>query len=236
MFDSHAHYSLVKNKSEVFTQYLEICVDPLYSSRYLFSTPYVAVGWHPLYLPALNQFSDSMNVLERLISNQDVSVLGEIGFDNRFKNADLQKKYFVTQWELAYNHNLPVSIHLVKSTQAFQQALNTLPSLRFVMHGFSGNLELAEWVVKKGGLIGVGPQLLNPNNHKLARVVNGLSIESLVIETDWPFVGGLKDQYTPTTLLFKLTSEIARIKTLSFKEADKILSHNALQFVGSSHV
>jgi len=236
MFDSHAHYSLELNLSESLKPRLEICVDPYYFSQYSFSSPHLGVGWHPLYLPALNYFNDSMSFLERLISNHDVSVLGEIGFDNRLKNDQLQSKYFEAQWVLAYSLNMPVSVHLVKSTQCFQRALNLLPSHRFVMHGFSGNLELAEWVVKNGGLIGVGPQLLNPKNHKLRRVVNGVSIASLVIETDWPFVGGLKDQYSPTTLLFKLTEEIARIKTLSFKEADKILTHNALQFIGSNHV
>lgn len=230
MFDSHAHYSIGTIATSLNYPALDVCVDPFYFSTSSFNLIH-AVGFHPLYLPADNQFTPSMAHLEMLIHSKSLIAIGEIGLDARLVNSSLQQQFFQAQWEMACEYDLPISIHLVKSTQVFQRALKSLPKQQFIIHGFSGQIDLARWVVAQGGFIGIGTQLLNPSNKKLLRVVKELPIESMLVETDWPFVSHqLKMKSNPHEILARITSKIARIKKLNWQETDKILTLNAIHF------
>ena len=142
MFDSHAHYSLSSSSSPIKYPALDVSVDPLYFSRSHSNLIYAA-GYHPLYLPAITQFQSALDHLDLLIRSKSIQAMGEIGFDSRFIHIDLQSMYFNAQWELACFYDLPISIHLVKSTRIYQQALSSLPHNDFVIHGFSGHIDLA---------------------------------------------------------------------------------------------
>ena len=72
---------------------------------------------------------------------------------------------------------------------------------------------------------------MNSSNKKIHRIVRELPIDSLLIETDWPFVSkSLNNDLSAYEILERITLRIAEIKNIKPNEADKILTLNASNF------
>ena len=74
---------------------------------------YAAIGIHPS--DSKNALKDDLDNIEKLLTNNKVIAVGEIGLDyywDKEENIKLnQKEYFIKQIELANKYNLPISIH-----------------------------------------------------------------------------------------------------------------------------
>lgn len=210
---------------------LKIFQDQAISQQYFPQTIYPAIGLHPWFLPdSEQQILAQLTELEDLMdSNREVFVaIGEIGLDYhpKIKVAHpLQLKAFQLQLQLAERWQLPVSIHAVKSHPAVQQSLKQFPKVKGVIHGFYGSLELAKSYVKLGFKIGIGPVLCRQGSNKLVNVVQGLALEEVVLETDFPNTTQYGIQQ-PADIIW-IAKKVAEIKRLPLSVVQSICDQTA---------
>ena len=122
-------------------------------------------------------------------SNRRLVAIGEIGLDYHWDVTfkEQQHEALREQMRWAEQYHLPVMIHSRDATEDTLKILREFPSVKGVMHCFSGSHEVAEQVVKMGYYLGIGG-VLTFKNCKLAEHLVGIPLEALVLETDAPYM------------------------------------------------
>lgn len=122
-------------------------------------------------------------------SNPRLVAIGEIGLDYHWDVSfkEQQHEALREQMRWAEQYDLPVMIHSRDATEDTLNILREFPSVKGVMHCFSGSHEVAEQVVKMGYYLGIGG-VLTFKNCKLAEHLEGIPLEALVLETDAPYM------------------------------------------------
>lgn len=145
-----------------------------------------AYGLHPLYLR--QHAPGDVDSLSSWCDAHAAVAIGEIGLD--FHTGDLnpalQRNYFTRQLALARELGLPVIVH---ARQALEEVILTLrrhPGLHGVVHSFSGSVEQAHRLWQLGFLIGIGGPVTYERAQRLRRIVAGMPIEHLLLESDAP--------------------------------------------------
>ena len=154
---------------------------------YRYPTIYMTAGFHPD--EADNVTDKDLEDLERIIvTNKKIIGIGEIGLDyyHNDMNKEKQKEIFVKQIELAEKYDLPIVIHSRESIQDVYDILKEHHA-RGVIHCFSGSLEMAKLFIDLGFYLGIGG-VLTFKNSKLKEVVQELSLDNIVLETDSPYL------------------------------------------------
>ena len=115
--------------------------------------------------------------------------IGEIGLDYHWDTTfkEQQHEALREQMRWAEQYHLPVMIHSRDATEDTLKILREFPSIKGVMHCFSGSHEVAEQVVQMGYYLGIGG-VLTFKNCKLAEHLVGIPLEALVLETDAPYM------------------------------------------------
>ena len=115
--------------------------------------------------------------------------IGEIGLDYHWDvtfKAE-QQEALREQMCWAEQYHLPVMVHSRDAVEDTLKILREFPSVRGVMHCFSGSHEVAEQVVKMGYYLGIGG-VITFKNCKLAEHLVGIPLGRLVLETDAPYM------------------------------------------------
>lgn len=115
--------------------------------------------------------------------------IGEIGLDYHWDTTfkEQQHEALREQMRWAEQYNLPVMIHSRDATEDTLNILREFPSIKGVMHCFSGSHEVAKQVIDMGYYLGIGG-VLTFKNCKLAEHLVGIPLERLVLETDAPYM------------------------------------------------
>lgn len=149
----------------------------------------MAIGVHPWFAEHLP--SNWLDMLHQLLTQYPHAWLGEIGLDRRHTPPSLSQQLdiFTTQVTLAQQHQRPIIVHNVGTTEVICRVLR---ENRFtqggIAHAFSGSLEEAKQLIDCGLLIGIGSLLFNPNAKKVRIAATQLPAEHIVFETDSPFM------------------------------------------------
>lgn len=154
---------------------------------YRYPTIYMTAGFHPD--EADNVTDKDLEDLEKIIvTNKKIIGIGEIGLDyyHNDMNIEKQKEIFIKQIELAEKYDLPIVIHSRESIQDVYDILKCHHA-RGVIHCFSGSLEMAKLFIDLGFYLGIGG-VLTFKNSKLKEVVQELSLDNIVLETDSPYL------------------------------------------------
>ena len=189
---------------------------------------YVTIGYHP-------ECADSVTLkdidyLKSLLGEKKIIGIGEIGLDYHYTkdNKDKQLWLFEEQLKIAEYLNLPVVIH---SRDATMDTINTLKKydVNGIIHCFSGSLEIANIYIKMGFLLGIGG-VVTFKNSKLKDVVKEISVDSIVLETDSPYLAPVpyRGKINSSKYLEFIAKFIAEIKNISVEELAEITSENAL--------
>lgn len=128
-------------------------------------------------------------IAERPIPYKGLIAIGEIGLDYHWDVTfkEQQHEALREQMRWAEQYHLPVMIHSRDATEDTLKILREFPTVKGVMHCFSGSHEVAEQVVKMGYYLGIGG-VLTFKNCKLAEHLVGIPLEALVLETDAPYM------------------------------------------------
>lgn len=153
---------------------------------------FAAVGIHPHEASSLTD--DAWQELRRLAQHPRVVAIGEIGLDyyRDLSPRSIQQAAFRRQLALAAELGLPVIIH---DRDAHEDVLAILGQWRaeghdlpILFHAFSGDLGIAQRVLKLGGYIAIGGPVTFTNARRLPAMLPQLPLERLVVETDCPYL------------------------------------------------
>lgn len=196
---------------------------------------YVAVGIHP------HEVKDiavaTYDELREMASREKVVAYGEIGLDF-FRNLSprqVQIERFGEQLELAEETNLPVIIH---DRDAHQETLDLLGCrqgrLSGVIHCFSGDVAVAGKCLDLGFLISVPGTVTFDKAEELRKVVQYVPIESLLIETDAPYLAPQphRGKRNEPAFVAHTAAKIAELKGLSVEEVGSRTTENAQALFG----
>ncbi len=152
---------------------------------------YAAAGVHPH--EARLATNSHYEMLSRLAGHPKSLGWGEIGLDYHYDYSprDVQQRVFTEQLELARAARKPVILHC---REAWPGCLGLLErywrtsGLGGILHCFSGTLEEARQGIDMGFLVSFAGNLTYPKAENLRKIAAVLPMESLLIETDSPFL------------------------------------------------
>ena len=103
-----------------------------------------------------------------------------------------------------------------------------------VIHCFSGSAELAKEYVKMGYYIGVGGVVTFKNSRVLKEVVKAIPLESIVVETDCPYLAPTphRGKRNTSAYLPLVIEEISRLKGITAEEVENATYENARRLYG----
>ena len=152
---------------------------------------YAAVGIHPEDLATVKDDS-YLDQLAAWAAHPKVVAIGEIGLDYYWKEnepREVQLKRLRQQVDLARQVHLPVVIHDREAHgDALAFFLNEGQGVPTVFHCFSGSLELARELWKRGIYTGFGGSSTFKNSKKVRAVLAACPAELLLFETDCPYL------------------------------------------------
>ncbi len=195
---------------------------------------YASVGIHP---HVSGEVDDTdLSTLRGLAERAGVVALGEMGLDfyRDLSPRALQIEVFRRQLAIARELNLPVIIH---DRDAHEEVMDLLErearGLRVVMHCFSGDTEMAAECVRRGYLLSIAGPVTYPNS-SLVEVVRSVPLDSLLIETDSPYLPPVphRGKVNEPALVRLVAERIAAIKGISPREVGRATTQNALSVFG----
>ena len=254
IFETHAHYDddrFSKDQKELLTSGLSAAgvdrvmnvaadiesVDTTNELSLKYDNVYAALGIHPSDTGGLDE-TGMEHIKELARSNKKVRAIGEIGFDYHYEGYDRaeQEKWFIRQIELAKEVSLPVIIH---SRDAAADTMRVIKEhytgsgskTNGVIHCFSYSAEEALKYIELGFMIGVGGVVTYKNGRKLKEVVEIIPAESIVLETDSPYLAPEphRGESNSSLNLPYIVRAVADIKGLSIDETERITYENAMR-------
>jgi TatD DNase family protein len=192
---------------------------------------YATVGFHPH--DAKDLTDKPLKEIEKLAQHEKVVAIGEIGLDF-YRNLSPQKdqiKAFKKQIDLAKRLKLPIVVHV---RDAWEDAIKVLKeseaeSVGGILHSFSGNAEQAKRTLDMGFHLGLNGTLTYPNS-RAAKVVADLPLESIVVETDCPFLAPVphrRNRNQPAYVKFVLQRLAELFSPLTFEDVERVTTLNA---------
>lgn len=197
---------------------------------------YQTVGVHPH--DAKGVPADYLEQLVSLSKSPKVVSIGEIGLDYYydFSPREQQKKVFVEQIELANSLKLPYVIHQRDAMGDTLEILNKFskPQYGAVFHCYSGSLETAKELIRKGFMISIGGPVTFKNAKKTVEVVKGISLEHLLVETDCPYLTPepYRGKVNYPHFVKHVIEKIALLKNIPPQVVAEKTSQNSIDFFG----
>ena len=246
-FDSHAHYDqrrFAEDQKELLAsmadhgigRIMNIGCDPESSLKSVrlaeeYDFIYAAVGSHP---------DDAANVddvlVERyrnLAGREKVMAIGEIGLDYYYEDVPRakQQEAFRKQMALAAELDMPVIIHQRDAYEDALKIVDEFPTVKGVFHCFSGSLEYAKEVVKRGYYMGFTGVITFKNARKAVEVAQWAPLDKLLLETDCPYMAPepYRGRRSDSTMIPKMAEKIAELRGLSVEQVAKLTRENALR-------
>ena len=195
---------------------------------------YAAVGWQPEEWESWTCESEAL--LRSLAAHPKCVAIGEIGLDYYWdkEHKEIQYEMFVTQLELALALDMPVIIH---DREAHEDCLNISgrsPALRGVFHCYSGSVEMARELVRRGWYLGFDGPVTYKNARKALEVLEWCPLERILVETDSPYLTPVpfRGKRNDSTKLRYIVEKIAEIKGLGAGAVARATSENASRLFG----
>lgn len=189
----------------------------------------VAPGVHP---QAATCWSDATaRALESLLTTEGPVAIGEIGLDALVDvPAEVQEVALRGQLRLAVAAGLPLLIHCRRASERLLRILDEEDASRVggIFHAFSGSVETARAVVRRGFAIGFAGTVTYPEARRAPAVLRALPEEWIVVETDAPDLPPHPYRGRPNRpeLLPHIGACVATMRGWSVEEARRITTAN----------
>jgi len=187
--------------------------------------------------------------LDGLLAEPEVIACGEIGLDYYHEGAphETQKAIFVRQMEIAAARRRPILIHCRPKdgdNACWDDCLGLIAEhwgpkgIGGILHCFSGELEHAERAIELGFLISFAGHLTYPKAQPLRDVATQLPLDSLLVETDAPFLAPIPNRgqrnepawvaHTATTLAALHGIPVEELASVTTKNFSRLFSLDAI--------
>lgn len=193
---------------------------------------YTAIGTHP-HDARLHDDAADKRIRDLIGRSSRVIAWGEIGLDFHYDNSprDVQMAVFRRQLKSARELGLPVIVHTRDAEPETIEILRTewKGSRRAgIMHCFSGSLGLARQAVELGFLISFSGIVTFKKADDLKQVAREMPLDSLLIETDCPFLAPVpyRGKRNEPAFVVEVARCLAELKGLELEEMAMITSAN----------
>ncbi|MFZ5944512.1 MAG: TatD family hydrolase [Bacillota bacterium] len=246
LFDTHAHLEDKKFQDDVgdvvkraAEHHVSLILNVGYNLRHARSSIalaekydfiYASVGLHPH--DAKDQSKGFWEELYKLAGHPKVAALGEMGLDYYWDNSprDVQRDVFRQQIAMAKDLQKPIIIH---DRDAHQDVLTIVREERAfevggVFHAYSGSWEMAKEILDMGFYISIGGPVTFNNARKLIEVAEKIPLESLLIETDCPYLTPhpFRGKRNEPAYVKLVAEKIAKIRNLRWEQVAQITKDN----------
>ena len=190
---------------------------------------YAAVGSHP---DVADEVDEALIEKYRNLCSQHprVKAIGEIGLDYHYEDIprQIQKRAFRLQMELARELQLPVIVHEREAHEDGLKIVDEFPTVKGVFHCYSGSLEMAKELIKRGWYIGFTGVLTFKNARKAIEVAANIPLDRIVIETDCPYMAPVpfRGKRNDPGLVCHMANKLAELRGISPEEAARITLEN----------
>ena len=203
-----------------------------------------ALGIHPLYTPGAQE--SDIAALRELLNQQrgdpHLVAVGEIGLDFFVPGLDEQRQiwFYEQQIRLAREFELPVILHVRKSSDRLLKTLRQHRVAGGIAHAFNGSAQQAQAFIDLGFKLGFGGAITYERALKLRELAACLPLEALVLETDAPDIpphwlystaeqraAGQPQGRNSSAELPRIAAEIARLRGMGIEQLAQASTANA---------
>jgi len=193
---------------------------------------YGAVGIHPEAADRMEE--GDIEKIAALTKEKNIVAIGETGLDYYWDSVprDVQQKAFRAHCALALELNLPIVVHDREAHRDCFDILNEFPGIRAVYHCFSGSVEYARELVKKGYYFSFGGAVTFKNAKAAPEVLRDIPRERVMLETDCPYMAPVphRGKRNHPGLVPHIAEKIAQLWGVTPEEVGRITTENALEF------
>ena len=245
LFDTHAHlddHSFDEDRAQLLARLPEqgigLLMNPgcsLASSRAASALAqehpwiYAAVGSHP---DAADEVDEDVLEEYRALCklNPKIKAIGEIGLDYHYEDIprQIQLRAFRAQMALARELGLPVIVHEREAHGDGMAVVEEFPEVTGVFHCYSGSVEMARELVKRGWYIGFTGVLTFKNARKAVEVAADLPLDRILLETDCPYMAPApyRGKRNEPGYLYRMAERLAEIRDLPVEQIHRITMEN----------
>ncbi len=193
---------------------------------------YFSAGIHPHEAVDFNE--ETGRALLEILRHPKAVAVGETGLDYYRDRSprELQREVFKRHIELSLSLGLPLIIHSREAEEDTIKIIEEFDIRRAVLHCFSGSLKMAKWAITRGLFISIAGPVTFENSRKLPEVVKEIPDESILIETDAPYLAPVPERgrRNEPAFLIHTAKKIAELRGVSLEDIDRITTLNAKRF------
>ena len=193
------------------------------------------MGLHPCSVK--DNYREELAIVADWLGKRAFAAVGEIGLDYYWDktHVDQQKQAFHEQIGWALQYKLPIVIH---SRESMDDCISIVQEhqrgdLGGIFHCFTGDLASARKIIDTGFYLGIGG-VLTYKNSGLAEVLNDISLEHIILETDAPYLTPVpfRGKRNESSYIKYVAEKLAEVKGVSKEEVAEITTANALKIFG----
>ncbi|HED38614.1 MAG TPA: YchF/TatD family DNA exonuclease, partial [Ignavibacteria bacterium] len=197
---------------------------------------YGAVGVHPH--DSTDWESSWIDEIDELLKYPKIVAIGEIGLDYHYDFSPKEKQIeaFRAQIELSIKRNLPIIIHNRDSDEDMMNIIREYygSGLKAQFHCYSGSLGNARELIKMNHFISFTGNITFKKSDSLLSVLADLSLESIMLETDSPFMTPVPNRgkrNEPYNVKY-VAEKIAEVHHLTVEDIARATSYNVFRMFG----
>lgn len=165
-----------------------------------------------------------------------LQAVGETGLDYYYEHSsrEVQKDFLRRYLHLALECQLPIVIHCREAFRDFFEILDAeytvngkhLPG---VLHCFTGTMDEAEQVIKRGWMLSLSGIVTFKKSIELQHVAKVVPLEQLLIETDAPYLApqSHRGKQNEPSFIVETARFIASLRQIPFEEVARATKRNA---------
>ena len=189
---------------------------------------YAAVGWHP---EEADSWTDSsLAHIRALAAQPKVCAIGEIGLDYYWDASTKakQERMFRAQLELALELDLPVIVHDREAHGDSLRIVCGYPALRGVFHCYSGSVEMAHELLRRGWYLGFDGPITYKKAAKAPEGLAACPAERILLETDSPYLAPVpnRGKRNDSRNLPFIAARVAEIKGMTIDQVAEVTLQN----------
>jgi len=205
---------------------------------------FASVGLYPHDTEEESTLNDKQKLyeLENLLDHKKVVAIGECGLDFKTpqrpevkREIRAQAELFEAQLALAKRLNFPLIIHSREATSQTLEILSKYKDVNKVWHCFANDYETALKAINLNCLLSFTGIITYPKNSDLREVVKKIPLESIMLETDSPYLipqkaRGMGIKTNDPSYVKMVAQELSSIKNIDLDLVEEKTSQNAIKF------
>jgi TatD DNase family protein len=186
-----------------------------------------AIGIHPWNIEKINE--NTFKIIEDIIKDNKIKILGEIGLDKKFKpeTFEKQKEIFEKFLNLAKEYDLNLNLHTPNASNDVYDLLIKYDIKKAYFHWYSEDEKLLEEIIDKGYFIGINVATIV--NEKYRKYIEIANIKNIITESDGPY--NYKGIILHPDMLKDLYKLISDIRKIDLEELSNIIQNNFAKFI-----